>query len=263
MARARLSDDSPDFVALIPRDLFLRRFWNYEAGQHVTIIGKTGSGKTFLGFQLLGASISKDRPGIVLVMKPRDATVTSWAKRLNLRRTAVWPPPYTRRKYDPPRGWVLWPKLGDYDRDDDVLRTQFDRCFRDSYSQAAGRNPQDRIIFADEVVGIAKDLKPESRGDPNLEQGLRRLWMRGRSLGLGVWAATQRPFDAPLLAYQAPSHVFLGQEPDERNRLRLGEISGYDSALIRTIVDPASGVMGRHQFLYLGRDTQTMAIVGA
>jgi energy-coupling factor transporter ATP-binding protein EcfA2 len=253
MARPRLSDDSPEYVALIPRDAFLRRYWSYEEGEHVTIIGATGSGKTFLGFQLLGATISKDLPGVVLVMKPRDATVTKWANKLNLKRVKSWPPPYVRRKVDAPRGWVLWPPLGDYDRDDETLRREFDRCFRESYTQAAGRNPEPRVIFADEVVGISKDL--------GLENGLKRLWMRGRSLGIGVWAATQRPFDAPLLAYQAPTHVFLGLEPDERNRQRLGEISGYDSALIRTIVDPAAGVMSKHQFLYLGRDEQTMAIV--
>lgn len=219
----------------------------------MTILGRTGSGKTFLSFQLLNASISKELPGVVLVMKPRDATVERWQTTLKLRRIEHWPPPLIRRKVDKPRGWVLWPRLGDFDRDDEILRSEFDRCFRESYAQAARRNGEPRAIFADELVGIAKDLK--------LEASVNRLYMRGRSLGIGLWAATQRPFNAPLLAYQAPEHLFLASEPDARNRQRLGEIGGFDSDTLDTITDPDRGVLGRHQFLYLDREHQAMAIV--
>lgn len=253
MARRAPVDDRPTRIVTIPRDVFLSRYWDYEDGQHVTILGKTGSGKTFLGFQLLNASISKERPGVVLVMKPRDDTVVTWQKRLNLRRVPHWPPPRIRNKLDKPRGYVLWPPLGDFDRDDDVLRTEFDRCFRESYAQAARKNGEPRVLFADEVVGISKDL--------GLERSLKRLWMRGRSLGIGLWAATQRPFDAPLLAYQAPEHLFIAADPDSRNRERLGQIGGFDSDLIEHIVHPANRVLGRNEFLYLGREAHVMAIV--
>lgn len=245
--------DKPTRIVTIPRALFLQRYWSYEPGQHVTILGKTGSGKTYLGFQLLNASISTDLPGIVLVMKPRDSTVEGWAKKMKLRRTQHWPPPRIRNRVDKPRGYVLWPPLGDFDKDDDVLRAEFLRCFRESYAQAARRNGEPRAIFADEVVGISMDL--------GLEKPLKRLWMRGRSLGIGLWAATQRPFDAPLLAYQAPEHLFIAAEPDARNRERLGQIGGFDSDLIEHIVHPANGILGRNEFLYLGREEHVMAIV--
>lgn len=253
MARRASVDDRPTRIVTIPRALFLQRYWSYEDGQHVTILGKTGSGKTYLGFQLLNASIGKERPGVVLVMKPRDATVERWQKVMKLRRIPHWPPPRIRNRVDKPRGYVLWPKLGDFDRDDITLRTEFDRCFRESYTQAARRNGEPRALFVDEVVGVSKELR--------LEESLKRLWMRGRSLGIGLWAATQRPFDAPLLAYQAPEHLFIAPEPDARNRQRLGEIGGFDSDLIEHIVHPASRVLGKNQFLYLGREEHVMAIV--
>jgi len=246
-------DDRPTRIVTIPRDLFLRRYFDYQEGQHVTILGKTGSGKTFLGFQLLNAVISKELPGVVLVMKPKDATVDTWQRRMKLRRIPHWPPPRIRNRVDKPRGYVLWPKLGDFDRDDDVLRAEFNRCFRESYTQAARRNGEPRAIFVDEVVGVSKELR--------LETSLKRLWMRGRSLGIGLWAATQRPFDAPLLAYQAPEHLFIAAEPDARSRQRLGEIGGFDSDLIEHIVHPGSRVLGKNEFLYLGREQHVMAIV--
>jgi DNA helicase HerA-like ATPase len=253
MARRSLVDTRPTRVVVIPRKMFLERYWNYEPGQHVTILGKTGSGKTYLGFQLLHATISTDLPGVVLVMKPRDDTVEKWSKRMKLRRVRHWPPPRIRNRIDKPRGWVLWPPLGDFDRDDEVLRREFERCFRESYTQAARRNGEPRALFVDELVGVAKELR--------LEPALNRLWMRGRSLGVGMWAATQRPFHAPLLAYQAPEHLFIAAEPDARNRQRLGEIGGFDADVIDTIVNPDSGVMSKHQFLYLGREDHVMAII--
>ena len=62
-------------VLSFPRDDFLSRRWRYRAGEHVTILGPTGSGKTYLGYQLLEKVATPKLPGIVLVMKPRDATV--------------------------------------------------------------------------------------------------------------------------------------------------------------------------------------------
>ena len=63
-------------VVTIPRSTFLTEYWDYKAGDHVSFIGPTGSGKTFLANPLLAASVSEELPGFILVMKRRDKTVT-------------------------------------------------------------------------------------------------------------------------------------------------------------------------------------------
>lgn len=253
MAR-RLPRESIVRIRRIPRQEFLREYWRYEAGEHVTVIGMTGSGKTHLSFQLLQHSISRELPGVVLVMKPRDSTVGRWQKALGLKRIASWPPPLVRRLVDKPPGWVLWPKLGDLDRDDDTLRREFSRCMRESYAQAARKDGEPRAIFCDEVVGITQDLK--------LGAPLNALWSRGRSVGLGVWAATQRPFNAPQLAYQSAEHLFFAAEPEARNRQRLTEIGGFDTEAVEHIVSTENQVLAKHEFLYLGRTNHVWAIIG-
>lgn len=240
-------------VVVYPRDVFVQRVWKYQPGEHVTFVGKTQSGKTTLAFQLLQESCGPTLPAIVLVMKPRDSTPERWGKRLGLRRVRTWPPPIPPRfQTSRPPGWLLWPRMGDIRRDDVTLREQFDSALTESYAQAARkRGRQDRILFADEVVGLAKQLR--------LETELDAVWMRGSSMGVGLWAATQRPFHAPQLAYSQPVHIFLHRDPDERNRKRLREIGGVNHKTIEACFDR----MAEHQFLYIRRTDYTMCIVDA
>lgn len=251
-------DEMAAQVAHIPRQDFLRRFWRYQAGEHATFIGKTQSGKTTLAFELLKRTTTPELPGVILVMKPRDPTVSRWVKPLRYKRVASWPPPTASKWHPaPPPGWVLWPRLGDIDRDNARLHTQFRRALGESYTQAA-RNPrrrQGRIVFADEVVGLAAEL--------NLADELNAVWMRGSGMGLGLWAATQRPFFAPQLMYSAPVHLFLHTDPDKRNRDRLKEIGGVNAQLVQAICDPDAGVMREHEFLYIDRRDYSMCVIGA
>jgi hypothetical protein len=99
------------------------------------------------------------------------------------------------------------------------------------------------------VVGVTKEL--------GLGPELDAIWMRGSSMGLGLWAATQRPFHAPLHAYNAPVHIFLHRDPDLRNMQRYQEIGGVDSRLVRSIVSQ----LQLHQFLYIRRTDYTMCVV--
>lgn len=239
-------------VVEIPRQEFLTDYWDYRAGEHVTTLGFTGSGKTTLDLQLLGHIPPTIKP-VILVMKPRDATVTKWQKTLGLQRVGSWPPPSANRFYpNPPNGWVLWPKLGDVDRDDDVLEAQFSAAIKDLYHQSARRKDDGsgRIIFADEVVGLCKEL--------GLERQLKGVWTRGRSMGLGLWAASQRPAEVPLLAYNSAEHLFIHSDPDKRNLDRLKEIGGFDSQLIFNTLK----AIDRHEFLYVCKRDYTACVVG-
>lgn len=239
-------------VEVVDRQEFIQRRFRHRMGEHVTLIGKTQSGKTTLAFQLLDKVTTPALQAIVLVMKPRDAVPAEWMDRLGYRRTRHWPP-LSSSRFVPkrPRGWVLWPKLGNIDRDNAVLRTEFRNALSDSYSNSARRRTGGRIIFADEVVGLTQQLK--------LGDELDAIWMRGSSMHLGLWVATQRPFHAPLHAYNAATHLFLHRDEDRRNVDRYRDIGGVDPDLVRDIV----GTMDLHQFLYIRKTDHTMCIVDA
>lgn len=239
-------------VQVVERTEFITRRFRYKAGEHVTLIGRTQSGKTTLAFQLLDKVSSPDLPAIVLVMKPRDAVPAQWMDKLGYKRIAHWPP-ITASRWDPrkPRGWVLWPKLGNIRQDDATLRKEFDAALTDSYSNSAKRSNGGRIIFADEVTGLTKDL--------GLEKELNSIWMRGSSMHLGLWAATQRPFYAPLYAFNGANHLFLHRDDDKRNVDRYREIGGVDPELVRQITMS----MREHQFLYIRKTDHTMCVVDA
>lgn len=230
-------------VARFTRGEFHERF-EYHAGEHMTFIGKTQSGKTTLAFELLDEVTTPDLPAVVLVMKPKDPTPAKWARRLGYRRVRTWPPanghlPAWAPQDVRPRGWVLWPKLGDINADSGTLIDQFHTCLAENYAQAARRRGRPRIVFADEVVGITK-LRVPGITSP-LPDDLDAYWMRGSGMGVALWAACQRPFHAPLNAYEQSAHLFLWRSTDARNVKRYSEIGGVNPALVHKVTSSLSG----------------------
>jgi hypothetical protein len=230
-------------VETFTRDEFLSQRWRYSAGEHVSFLGPTQSGKTTLGFQLMAESATPKLPAEVLVMKPRDSVVASWTKSLGFRRVKSWPPVPSLTAPRPP-GYTLWPKpTFDFHRDNATLAREFQKCLQESYRKG------NRIIFADEVWGLTNEL--------GLTTELVALWSRGASMGAGLWAATQRPSHVPLWMYSQAHHLFLSYEPDARARDRFAEIGGLDPHLVKATVM----ALKKYQWLYIRRDGPALCIV--
>jgi hypothetical protein len=213
-------------ITPIDRDDFLRNYWDYQPGEHVTSIMPTGGGKTYMNFQLLERTPIQ---ATALVMKPRDPEPAMWTRRLGYKEIQRWPPHSSWPWQEKPRGYTLWPRqsMSDLDADDELLRSEFGKALLHAYKHG------DQIVFADEVGGLC-ELK--------LQKHLKALWMRGRSMGAGLWCATQKPSGdqggppVPTYLYSAASHLFLGYDQTKANRERFGEIGGVNARVVEGAV---------------------------
>lgn len=252
MGITRLTRADIDIVSF-DRNTFLTDVWDYRPGDHVTVLAPSGGGKTQFAFQALAATATPDLQATVFVMKPRDATVTKFAKQNGFETIRDWPPSQLRLSRrilgKRPPGYVLWPAdTGNLEADAARQEVVFRRALRMMYNSAK-KHPN--IMFADETYSLEKEL--------GLTPELRRAWTKGRSLGNGLWASTQRPAYISPWAYQA-QHIFLGYEPDRQSQDRFAEIGGgFDPAMIRALIQG----LNRYEFLYLSRDEREMCIVEA
>lgn len=246
-ARQDEIEDQADGVVRLTREDFIRDYWDYKAGQHVTILAPSGGGKTQFSFELLGATATPECPAYVLVMKERDKTVSMFAKRFHFRILKSWPPPTLIKFQKKPPGYVVWPPGNPNVHVEKARHANiFARVIQWLY-WSKGK----KILFADESYSLEKEL--------GLVEEINRIHTKGRGMDCGLWCASQRPAWISQWAYQA-NHVFIGNDPDRKARERYGEIaSGIDPAVIREVNER----LAPFEFLYINREHKTMCIVEA
>lgn len=198
---------------------------DFQQGEHVSILGPTGSGKTYLALALLPMR----RYVLVLSNKSRDPEMTNLVFWRRYRRVKDWPPEHGPEVY--PRV-ILWPEYRDATDQPEQARV-FREALR-SIHRTGGW-----AVYVDEVAYLSKNL--------DLRTDLESLWQQGRSLRVSVIAATQRPANVPLEMYSQASHLFVFRTPDRRDRDRLSEIGSVDSGRLGDIVAD----LGQYEFAYV------------
>ncbi|OFV82821.1 MAG: hypothetical protein A2Y78_10115 [Acidobacteria bacterium RBG_13_68_16] len=233
---------------------FLTEYWDYHPGEHVTVVAPTGYGKTWWTNDLLQATATRAMPAVVLATKPRDTTVDRLLRQTDYRRVRSYPIATALRAADPRSGYVVWPKFtGDPEADESTHRAVFRRALLADYAaNARSKRSKRRVILnVDEIYGVANELK--------LRRELSTVWTKGRSVGVGLWGGTQRPFEIPQHAYSQPQHLFLGFTPDRRDRMRFREIGGVDPDVVMAV----TSTLEWRQWLYIHREQRAMCIVDA
>ncbi len=225
----------------IPRvswETFRQEHWRWRAGEHVTLIGPTESGKTTLAL----AIIEDRRYVLALATKPRDKTMDALVHRRGWRLVRKWAqmPNVLGRACRV----VLWPKYRSPD-DEAAQAVEIATAMREAFAEGGW------CLFIDELWYIEKKL------------GCSRLvetwYTQGRSNGLSVLAGTQRPAHVTLLAYDQPKHVFFWRDNDERNLKRISGLNGLNSRLIRETV----ATLPQHHVLYCNLVTGAMVVTKA
>jgi hypothetical protein len=231
----------------VPWDSFYASFARgFRQGDHVTILGPTRSGKTHLGLRI----IELRSYVLFLATKPRDPLISALRRdgyriqsRLEVRRD-----PDTGRPVD--RRIVYWPIHGsERERHELSLRALRDlqaAHMRHAFTYAYRSGGW--CVFADETIWLADDLK--------LKDELDMLLYQGRTLGVSMICAGQRPAWVPRACYSQADHIFLFQTNDRDDILKLADIGGSNVERIRAVVPTLSPQ--EHEFLYIGTRTNIL-----
>lgn len=198
-----------------------RREW--KQGEHISVIGTTGTGKTILETELL-----KVRDHVVFIAtKPEDTSLSRLEKRGYVRVHA-----FPKHPPDDIDRYLLWvPGAGSMSpeaqlRDRAVIKDALTRIFEGPKGGRPGR----WAVCIDEARYVSD---PAFLG---LQQQIKHILIQGRSLKLSLVLGFQRPSWVPAEAYDQPSYLFIAQDNDRRNVQRFREIGGVDGETVAQTV---------------------------
>lgn len=211
----------------VPWDSFFPWFaQNWAQGEHVTIIGPTGEGKTLLSTEL----VRIPKYVVAFGAKGRDTTLEKLEKERDYFRLRRWSADVSDKV-------VLWPEI----KGAEFAKEQH-RVFAsaiDSIYRSGGWT-----VLIDEVSYFSEFLK--------LDNSMKFLLNQGRSSGLSVVGATQRPAFIPLAFYGMASHIFVFRDMDRHTAERVSEITGQDRRAVIQQMDS----LEKHQFLYIHKHSR-------
>lgn len=225
-----LRDQAYATARRVPWEWFVRRL-DWKQGEHVSLIGPTGQGKTTLLMNL----IPRRQFVVVFATKPKDPTMSRLEQNgfVKLRR---WQ--NKRSALDTPRR-ILWPnarQLGATTLQREVFRDAFDKI----YIEGGWTVVIDELWFIDNMLG--------------LEQEVKMFLLQGRSLGISLVSGTQRPAFVPVEIYDQSTHLFFWRDNDEKNLRRISEINSPNKRLITALVQN----LEQFQVLYVNTRTGDM-----
>lgn len=196
---------------------------NWRQGEHVSIIGPTGCGKTTLESRLLNVRDSV----VVFVTKIHDDTLSRDFP--GYERIEKWPPPKT---------WMdkvlLWPRAGDTIRE--TYRKQY-VVFKDALDQIF--KERNWCVVFDEQHYMCKQLGLDAENAMFMQQG--------RSSGLSVVNGTQRPSWVPVVTYSSATHAMIWRTTYRDDLRRLSELGGVDQRQLQQNLL----ALDKHSFIYV------------
>lgn len=225
----------------LPWDVFTRKLFRPTPGEHVTIIGSSGKGKS----NLLNNILPMYPFTAVFATKNSDTTLDRLAAQQNYIILDRW------RKLpakDYPRR-IIWPKSPNLKDLTVKQKAVFEDAVEHIWAEGGQpkNNPVGWAIGIDEIWWIAKVL--------GMEMYVRLLLQQARSAGISLISATQRPANIPTELYSQPTHLFFFLTKDENNLQRIGDLNAGNKPLIRSLVSN----LEQYQVLYVNNLSGQMA----
>lgn len=209
---------------------------NWVQGQHVGLIGKTGSGKSHLALELMNL-----KPYVIIIATKRYDPLLEEASKGYVVREDMSEVPRTDEGYPIHNRVIIWPGT--------ALKDESDRLTaqRKSVSDTLSTAERQRYwtVLIDDVMWVYDML--------GLSKKLEAIWYQARSAGISLVASAQRPVKTPRNMVAQASHLFLFSVSDKRDLEHFREIAGNIPPHIIEETLPSLNA-GRHEFLYVGTD---------
>jgi hypothetical protein len=219
----------------LPWDDFVSRM-DWRQGEHVTLIGPTGVGKTEAMIRL----IAKRHWCVFLNTKRRDRTQDALRQMgfRQIRKGEDLNPEVARRYILSP----AWNKRLSPVAQDELHAGTFSNALSRAFWQTGW------TVAIDELEYINRDLR--------IEAPVNRLLRQGRSQGNSMILGTQRPRHVTLHAYEQATHLLLWRQSDMDNIRRTSDLTGVS----RASVMEANGELTHHDILYVNTITGDMLV---
>jgi len=184
------------------------------------LIGPTGSGKTHMGLAL--AKICKY--SLIIATKRRDPLLESLSKKHmvisdpkaidDLAKTVDGVPVHRRI--------MFWPQFSNKVSNAERIKLQAEYI---EFVLDWAEKSENWAILCDELMWVSRNLR--------LERQLEAVWFQGRTQGISLIGAAQRPTHVPRLAYSQATYFFIWQTADRQDLERLRDISaGFPRGMI-------------------------------
>jgi hypothetical protein len=222
----------------------LLREW--KPGEHWTLLGPTGRGKTHAALTL--ASLCKYT--LIIATKRKDPLMQELTTRQlvakDLSKDVMW---HGNRPIDLHSRVIYWPQAPE-------KATAKQRVVFQSTEIRKALDWADRTggwaLVIDELMWVSRNLA--------LERELESLYFQARTQGVSVIGCAQRPRQVPLLALNQSSYMLLWQSGDKQDIERLRELSaGFPRHMIEGCVRQLS--VPRHEALFVDAKNQHLAVV--
>lgn len=220
-------------VPVVPWDEFTKQL-RWKQGEHVALIGTTGSGKTHLATWLL----PHRQYIVVFATKPRDKTLSAFGKDLGFKVLPKWEN-LSIKKY--PRR-TIWPDAKSLNGMEQRQRAVFIDAMNHIYSQGGW------TLYMDELWWMDNQLK--------MRNEIKKYLQQARAMQISLVVASQRPAWIPVEVYDQSTHLFFWRDSDITNLRRMGGI-GYTS--MKVIMETVANLPQYH-CLYMNTRTGKLMI---
>ena len=212
----------------------------WQQGEHVAVIGPTGSGKSSLVGPLLQARLQRGGHVIAFLNKAEDATLKrefkGWTRYTKFPRRGMKPQD---------RKVALWPKtLATIDATKRNHAEQFRRAL--NWIAAVGNV----CVYIDETLYLTDMV--------GLEHEVSFLHYFARSSGVSVVTSSQRPFRIPRVILSSATHAYTAKTRDRDDVKRLAELGGTD---VPRLIANLGMLDERHDFVYSNPQGDTPSFI--